>query len=84
MGAKYKVDESKFPEYNQLRNEFSSLSFQIDEWIRKACRSLPRRNQRFERSTDALSMKLYLVSQLFFSLTVTGDLPEFHHGIDKY
>lgn len=78
--AKYKVNEDPeiLAEANRLRNEFSCLSFQLYEWIRKAQKVLPRRNQRFERSCDALTNKLYLISELFLGLTVTGNLPEFH------
>lgn len=78
--AKYKVNEDPetLERSQQLRNEFSRLSMDFHEWIRQAKKILPRRNQRFERSCDALTNKLYLISELFFGLTVTGKLPEFH------
>lgn len=83
--AKYKVNEDPeiCAEANKISNEFSYLSTQIFEWTRKAQMILPRRNQRFERSCDALLNKIFLVSELFYGLTVTGNLPEFHSAEDS-
>lgn len=78
--ATYKINEDPKPwkQSEQLQNEFSRLSMDLQDWIRRANKFLPRRNQRFERSCNALSNKLNLVSELFFGLTVTGKLPKFH------
>ena len=83
--AHYKVNEDPeaWKQASNLRNEFGLLSEQVREWILKAQKSLPRRNQRFERSCNALENKLFLVSQIYFGLTLSGELPKFHSAEDS-
>ena len=82
--AQYKVNEDPeaFKQASDLRSELRILNSQIYDWINKAKKSLPRRNQRFERSCDALRNKLFLVSEIYFGLTLTGELPKFHSAED--
>lgn len=72
----YKVDESKMLEAQCLIIELGNIESQLDDWIRRASKILPRRCQRFERASFSVSLKLFRLSQLYQGITISGVLPD--------
>ena len=72
----FKIDESKMLEAQCMLIELGKIESDLDDWIRRSRKLLPRRCQRIERAEDSISQKLFNLSLLYQGATIDGVLPD--------